>query len=371
MPAIEPQDRWLRSTVQKHYFPSHIEVTAPADPRSYGIEIEAEGVGPDGTLRFADIAGRDSPWRCVHDGSLRDGVEFVSNGPRSYDTLVSDLESLSAYLVRKDYVPVFSYRTSVHVHMNVMDLTLAQVFALFTLYNIFESPLIHFGGEERFGNVHCLPVSHAQNVLDLARNACYNGDSNAAGVWSGATRALCSRDNRYASFNWASMPQKGTIEFRSHRGTLDTTEVIGWVNVLDAMKAAVMGPFNDPIKVIQGFSKEGPQGFTQTIFGQANPRFVKFCAEHHDAMWEGARLVQYVAFCRQEWPIPSKAKKPPKPSEPYVEEGVHIDNTTAITPALLEQIIHQARVRPGFRRFPDAVQVNPPFGNHEDGGDFL
>lgn len=313
MPKIDAQDRWLGSTIYQHYHAPITGFIGPNDPRSYGIEIEAEGVGPEGEARFADLAGKKVGWQCVHDGSLRDGAEFISAGPRAYDNLVTDLESLEAYLAKKKYTPVFSYRTSVHVHMNAMDLTMTQVFALFSLYTIFEAALIDFGGEERCGNVHCLPVSHAQGVLDTARNSCYNGDAGevfARNGWQGYQRQLTSRDNRYASFNWASIADKGTVEFRSHRGTLDREEIMGWINVIDAMKTAVMGGFNNPIKVVEAFSVMGPAAFAEVIFGKANPEFVKFAANYHDKMWEGARLIQYVAFCRKEWPEPIKQKEP-------------------------------------------------------------
>lgn len=306
------QQEFLATSVGDYYFKG-TGVSGPVDPDSYGIEIEMEGLGPD---HEGFRPPNSLPWQAVADGSLRDGIEFISRGGRPYSSLSDDLDALQAYLTKKEFTPVFSYRTSVHVHMNAFGLSFTNIFTLFTLYTIFEAPMIAFGGEERCGNVHCLPVSHAGAVIDAARNACYNvpvaeqeqrlggGRAN----WAHSMQNLVSNDRRYASFNWASLPSKGTVEFRSHRGTMDKAEITAWVNVIHSLKLAAVR-YKSPSAVVQAFSSMGLESFTADVFGELAPSFVEFSKGFDRQMWEGMRLAQHVAFARSDWPAPKVVKE--------------------------------------------------------------
>lgn len=301
------QTDFLAKTIFEQYSANAGIFTPPEDDNSYGIEIEMEGVGDDGLHTFGNNAKKNPAWRVVADGSLRNGVEFVSNGPRAFNVLPDDLDQLSAYLASVKFTPVFSYRTSVHVHCNVQQLSVAEVMALFCLYTIFEAPMIQFGGEERCGNVHCLPVSMAQNVLDRARAVCYNVDPVEAAMrpgamgWHQSWRYLTSNDYRYASFNWASLPNYGTVEFRSHRGTADKTEIMNWVSIIHSLKQAAL-ILGNPTNVVNDLSQLGIRQFTDNIFGEFAPEFAKFCEPYDQAIWEGVRLAQFVGYSRKEWP---------------------------------------------------------------------
>ena len=93
--------------------------TLPIHNKNYifGIEVEVEHVpNPriDGTTY----------WTMTTDGSLRnDGVEFVSL-PIRMDQIEGALKQLQTNLPNDHE---FSPRTSVHVHMNVRDMTITQI----------------------------------------------------------------------------------------------------------------------------------------------------------------------------------------------------------------------------------------------------
>lgn len=279
---------------------------------AYGLEIEAEGV-PE--------AGLDWPrylpqvWQTHRDDSLRGGIEFVSNGGRAFGDIPKDLAALQTSLQNLKFTPVFSYRTSLHVHMNVQNMTYRQVLNLFTLYTIFEIPMVDFGGEERRGNVHCLTVHDTNWVIETVRDWMQQtAGRNALG-------ALIHRDRRYAAFNWASIPLHGTVEFRSHRGTADKDVIVQWVTILNDLKRVAM-ELPDPQTIIQLFSQLGVEAFTREVF-QNSPAFLTFLEQYNAEIWEGVRLAQEVAYSRSEWfqSKPAKKKRNTKNTEAEPAQG--------------------------------------------------
>jgi hypothetical protein len=295
---MDKQSTFLATTVHQNLLKGSGLAYRPGE--LVGIEIELEGLN-----------GRRAPyadgWTAVADGSLRDGIEYISNGPKTVDQLSADLDAIQQTFKAENFTPVFSFRTSVHVHVNVQDLTITEVLNYYCLYTVFEAALLQMGGEERIGNVHCMPVSMTQNMLDRIRNFVSDDEDNKATYWD-SYRRMAHRDYRYASCNWASTQQHGTLEFRSHRGTLDKASIMAWVGVLLAMRKAAT-TFSNPIEIVQEFSKQGLFGFSNGIF----PRdFVNnFVLPHQQDVWQGLRFAQFIAFSRKTWPksLPVKAKK--------------------------------------------------------------
>ncbi len=89
---------------------------APDDRRphphtSVGIEVEVEGVQVD---EF-----ESKRWKVVKEGSLQNGVEFVSD-PVWGTAIVDALDELTEFFGQNP--PYISYQTSVHIHDNVLDM---------------------------------------------------------------------------------------------------------------------------------------------------------------------------------------------------------------------------------------------------------
>lgn len=264
----------------------------------YGIEVELEGVPRGDEAPF--VAG----WRVVADGSLRDGVEYVSGGPRTIDQVRDDFDRMKEVFEQEDFTPVFSFRTSTHVHCNVRDLTIQQIINMYVLYLIIEQPMLLFGGEERIGNVHCIPAYMAQGQMNILRSA-INPTSNQA-TPAENWRRLTARDYRYASFNFASVPQHGTVEFRSHRGTMDKDTMMTWIDIIQNLKISAKR-FDDPRQIVTEFSAKGIHQFIIDIFGLG--AFGKFLMNHEQTLWEGLRRAQFLAFATRDWAKPKKEKK--------------------------------------------------------------
>jgi hypothetical protein len=178
-----------------------------------GIEVEIENAGA-----FMG-QGLNKAWMVKGDGSLRnEGAEFVTRpisarlGPVALDYL------LNQYL-SKD-VCCFSPRTSVHVHLNMQDMTDEQTFNYILLYSIYEPQLYEFVGKSRAKNIYCVPVGET-NILACLKEY-------------GETRQ--NSWMKYTGLNTAPLRSFGTIEFRHMHGTFDVYKLSIWLNFIVKMK---------------------------------------------------------------------------------------------------------------------------------------
>ena len=148
-----------------------------------GIEIECEG-----TNLPHNAFPTPAPWAPHQDGSLRgEACEFVLAEPRQHSTIRNDLGILSRYLAKATLK--FSNRTSVHVHINVQQLTLVQLYNLICLYAIFEDALVKFSGDaDRDGNLFCLKLRTLKTSCGTSWRASRQRRSSAALMRTAVTR---------------------------------------------------------------------------------------------------------------------------------------------------------------------------------------
>lgn len=176
-----------------------------------GIEVELEKV---------KITQQRIPyWTTTNDGSLKvRGKEFTicvysNKAKQAIEILKNNLKS-------KDYSP----RTSIHIHLNVYDLTVEEVLLLTYYYYIFETSLIRFSGG-RFNNFFCVPINHWWNghpahLLQWKKYSSIN-------VFP---RLHNNPDDRFS-----------TIEFRSMKGNLNEEYIQNWVDLIVSLKHFVQG----------------------------------------------------------------------------------------------------------------------------------
>jgi len=174
-----------------------------------GIEVEVENV-----RHYND--GDMYCWVLHEDNSLRNnGREFVTT-PIVGEQIPAALQHLFTTILPKGYD--FSNRTSVHVHMNVRNLTSAQITSIICLYQCFEKLLFRFVGAGRFKNIFCVPLLQTQISNSLLHNL-QDGFRNL-------------RWYKYSCINLLSIHSFGTIEFRHMHGTDDINKLVSWINLL-------------------------------------------------------------------------------------------------------------------------------------------
>ena len=216
---------------------SHIGIHDKMDA-DVGIEVELESNKEDYPR---DIQG----WNVHNDGSLRYyGVEYVSI-PLKHKDVANSLNSLQKGLSKGSWVDN-NPRTSVHVHVNMLDYTPLQVWTLCTLYWMLEEVLFDICGNNRKGNVFCMRLCDAEHLIDFCIDDTDSGRS--------CFQKLTGDNLRYGALNLQSLLKFGTLEFRGMRGTLDMNGLVNdWVNLLIDIRD-VSFKFKSPSHVLEEFT---------------------------------------------------------------------------------------------------------------------
>lgn len=174
------------------------------DFTSYGLEIEIEDAGPMAPHRRTGA----KRWRVTRDGSLRNGVEYVTNqgeGGRGLDDVIEHLVDIRDAFSDYDREP--SWRAAFQMHAGMLPFNISFVRALIITYATLEPALFGQAGYGRFQSNFCVPWCIQPDVpLALLRSTVNN---NIAEVYRQAGRFP-----KYSSLNFAPLPNIGTIEFR-------------------------------------------------------------------------------------------------------------------------------------------------------------
>lgn len=255
-----------------------------------GVEIEVEGAN-------LPIRIPGGLWNAIDDHSLRgESKEYVFAKPLNEVDTETALRQLAEEFVKHKSKINDSYRTSVHVHVNVQELTMRQLYNFITLYITFEDILIDMCGRERDGNLFCLRVTDAEQLVESLKSLPMHGNIN----------QFQGDGMRYASFNINSVGKYGSLEFRAYRGTTKTEDILVWVKLLNTLRNAAK-QFADPQEIVSNFSKLGYRQFTANVFGNnALSDYIMNARDAEKRLLDGARYAQEIAFCVKSWSLPVK-----------------------------------------------------------------
>ena len=193
-------------------------------PTLFGLEVETENV----LLQRSD---EKSPagWDVKSDGSLRNGVEFVSCVA---DALEVQHLITSLYLFfgeQLKHKPDFSWRTSIHVHVNCRKLNTDTLANLVLLYSVFEMLLFKFINDQRKTSNFCVPITESWSASRIREFI------NAADTIGKPIRILTTDWEKYSALNFSRMHDLGTAEFRHMSGTWDIEKLWQWIEVIGAL----------------------------------------------------------------------------------------------------------------------------------------
>jgi hypothetical protein len=216
-----------------------------------GIEIEVEGT------RLPTDAGRGSNWNIAMDNSLRGGYEYIIKRPILLAEVKDNVHFLRKLFQQEGAKPVFSFRTSTHVHLNVQQLTYAQLLTLIYTYLLVEGPMVDFCGDVRKGNRFCLRLADAEGLMDTLA-VLFAGDYS-------SMRYIGRGEVRYSALNLEALTKYGSIEFRSMRGTLDIGTIYDWCQSIIDLRTFSL-KFNSPMEVYEEYVKCTPSSFLKKVF---------------------------------------------------------------------------------------------------------
>jgi len=244
-----------------------------------GVEVEAEHIMSRPQLLNTSF------WDIKNDGSLRDGGrEFVfkypmfgkdaENALRNLEQSLDDLRR--QYVGRQAEVPKYSHRTSVHVHVDIRDMSPIQLFSMIQNYVIFEKILFNFiereTGVDRTESPFTVPywecpinyLASWQDIFDLQERD--NEQEYIQEVNRVLEHISMGAGFKYSACNFNTVFNIGTIEFRQMAGTHNFELLDKWVRILLYLKKFSMEHTADPEQILMNVSAGGPDNYVRECF---------------------------------------------------------------------------------------------------------
>lgn len=271
-----------------------------------GLEIETEAERP-----------YDQPvidnWTVKPDGSLRDfGLEYISRSPVKRDGLKKHLTDWKDGLgnihgrLRRD-----SISTSVHVHVNVLDMNPVQVLNFYLTGILLEGVMSRFAGPDRCGNLFCLRTRDAEHQFNSIKRQVAQ-----ISYIEDLAYSFNPNDYKYSNINLVPITRLGSMEFRVMRGTTDIDEIRVWSEAVHDLREFAKS-FDTPVDFLRNLKDMGPDGLLKKVLGDNADTF-KYPNYEKDITKNYIYLAD-MASCRKSWELPSNGMVPKKSKKPYVE----------------------------------------------------
>lgn len=242
-----------------------------------GIELEIEGE----RLPLVD----NKIWKSEKDGSLRgESFEYVLKEPVPRERVTEVLTNIASRWKDANAIIKNSPNAGTHVHINVGDLTVTQLFNFKALYLIVEDLLVDQCGVDRVGNLFCLRACDAEYLLEQL----------VISVRQSTLENLYTDELRYASMNVKALGDYGSLEFRAWRSDGDVVQLHWWIELLLHLKN-LSRIIESPAQIVSDASIQGSFGFFQAILG-VYARDIPWKPEYEQQIFDSVRRVQQFAF---------------------------------------------------------------------------
>lgn len=252
-----------------------------------GVEIELENMNGFNV----DSRTFHSFWRETEDGSLRGGgKEYVLSRPFAGKDLEKALNLFDKHVAKSGHRISVSERTSVHVHIDVRELTHQQVTRLVCIYAIFEDALFNLVGKDRANNIFATSLANAEGNLKVLGAYGENPDEAEA-------RHTMMHFTKYSACNISAVKKYGSLEFRNHEGTYDIKRIIKWINILLLLKEAAINMEISVEEVFGNISANGAHAFFNDVFKEYSADLDYPNLEFD--MFNGLRLAQDIIYSQR------------------------------------------------------------------------
>lgn len=221
-----------------------------------GVEVELEGENLNRLIEH-----RYKYWSLHREGSIRNGVELVFIEPLGGVDVPRALRELEGSFKIHEVVPYQSPRASLHVHIDVREMTALQVRNVLLLYVILERVLFKVCGEDRYNNTFCSSSEfHDDVLLPLGTEG--------KELWRALRRC---GNNRYLGINLGAIYRFGSVEFRGHRSAWESEVILNWINILLSIKQYALSNDFDFSTISLTVSEVGYEDFLRGVFGEYYP----------------------------------------------------------------------------------------------------
>jgi len=228
----------------------------PEQAGDFGIEIEVEG---DNLVPLNDMY-----WRSERDGSLRGGLEYIFVKPVGLKHVPALLKHLVKHFDANKSKLDFSFRTSVHVHLNMQHYTYDQLLNTIYTYILLEEPLMNFCGEDRKANRFCLRLADAEGAMEVFTMLFSNGEQ--------SIFKIPADKMRYAAINIESLNKYGSLEFRAMQGNLDVERITTWCKCIEKIRAFAC-KFESPSEIYNFYVEKEAEQFFNEVLQEVAPKF--------------------------------------------------------------------------------------------------
>lgn len=228
---------------------------SPKQDGQIGVELELEGT-------MAGIGGGSMPkmWHVKPEGSLRGGYEFVTVKAGALKNIEEKVKSLTSYFnsvgVR---VNEKAYRGSTHIHVNVQEETFHSVLGCLVVFTAIEPLFLRLCGPSRNGNLFCMSSYDTGDLFFYTKSLLRVIRGGNFGSWP--------QRGKYASLNFETIVNFGSIEFRCFPTSISPAQISKWCHwcagILDTVKLSKDRAFYD----VLGRAMANPHGIASHIFG--------------------------------------------------------------------------------------------------------
>jgi hypothetical protein len=223
----------------------------------FGIEIETEGAGlPEGKIT-AEFVGKA-------DGSLRNGMEYVSN-PLAGKEVHLAVENLRWALDKKGARVNPSYRSSTHIHVNYADRTFKDVLGTLVVWSLVEPVAFRLLPPGRDGSLFCVPSYDTGELSSFVDRFCTDVGRN---FYNGFNPR-----GKYSSLNLTRLgPGEGnalgTLEYRIFPTSLDGKTISQWCTWLRNIRDVVAAEEDPSFLTCVRRAEAEPKEFLSKVFGE-------------------------------------------------------------------------------------------------------
>lgn len=179
----------------------------PAKEFIAGVELEIEDFKATPQLPMG--------WNNTEDGSLRNSGRELISPPLGLSTHLAHFGMIHKNI--KLGKEPFTERTSIHVHINCLDLTQEQCKSVVLWYALFEPVFFAMVAPHRRNNIHCVGLD--QTVLSE--------------YYRRSLPIIVDKWSKYTALNLLPLKTQGTIEFRHMQGHNNQTLYTEWMWTLN------------------------------------------------------------------------------------------------------------------------------------------
>ena len=237
----------------------------------FGIEVEVEG----NNLPTED---HKALWKVTKDGSLRgEANEYILKRPLELGEAKFAVEHLGNLLANSQLH--MSFRTSVHVHINIQNMYITQLKRFIYVSFLLENLLAEFSGEGRVGNRFCLRVCDAEYQIAMIK-ACISA--------AGTIPRFMNEECKYAAINLVPIRTQGSVEFRTMQGTTDSDTINTWLEILNKIYKFALSDSRS-CKELSDLVVASPSKFLEEVMGELS-NLLKFKG-YEEAIKESEELL--------------------------------------------------------------------------------